>query len=239
MAHCKDEPVMVHTPEPTTINGNSHLSRRKAPARPGWRRPRVLLGGLAVLLVLAVVAAFTTWRSQPVAPPATSAPLVAHGQILPVHQAHVGTQGGGVVQQLNVKVGDRVAEEAPVAWVLGPSGTEIVSAPFGGSVTNVLVHAGDTLAPAAPIAVVADLSSLQVETNDVDEFLVSHVAVGQPVQVTVDALDDEPLRGTVTSVAMLPQMSTTGAASYPVVISLSGVPPDVRAGMSVRLTLPD
>jgi multidrug efflux pump subunit AcrA (membrane-fusion protein) len=224
----------------TSINTNSHVAHRKAPRRPLWHRPRVLLSGFGILLLVGLIGVLATLQTRPVAPPATSAPLVVHGQIVPARQAHVGTQGGGVVQQLNVKVGDRVAEEAPVAWVLGPSGTEIVSAPFSGSVTNVLVHAGDTLAPAAPVAVVADLTSLQVETTDVDEFLISHVFVGQQVEVTVDALDDEALDGTITSVALLPEVSTTGAApAYPVVISLRNIPPDVRAGMSVRFTLPD
>jgi multidrug efflux pump subunit AcrA (membrane-fusion protein) len=223
-----------------SIITNSHVAQRKGPRRPLLRSPRVLLGGLGVLLILGVIGVLASLQSPPVAPPPTSAPLVAHGQIVPARQAHVGTQGGGVVQQLNVKVGDRVADQAPVAWMLGPSGTEIISAPFGGSVTNVLVHDGDTLAPAAPMVVVADLTSLQVETTDVDEFLIGHVFVGQLVQVTVDALDDKPLDGTITSVALLPEASTTGGApAYPVVISLRSVPPDIRAGMSVRFTLPD
>jgi multidrug resistance efflux pump len=95
--------------------------------------------------------------------------------------------------------------------VVGPSGTEIVTAPFRGSVTNVLVHAGDTLTPGATIAVVADMHALQVETSDVDEFLVSDVSVAQRVQVTVDALDKLALTGIVTNVALLPQVARAAA----------------------------
>jgi hypothetical protein len=105
-------------------------------------------------------------------------------------------------------------------------------------VTNVLVHAGDTLTPAATIAVVADRHALQVETSDLDEFLVSHVSVAQR-QVTVDALDNLTLTGIVTNVALLPQVAASGSQAYPVIISLGGVPATVRAGMSVRITLPE
>jgi multidrug resistance efflux pump len=175
------------------------------------------------------------------APTATSGALVAHGQITPAKHARVGTLAGGVVQQLNVSVGAQVSGQTPLASVVGPSGTEVVTAPFGGTVTNVFVHEGDTLAPAATIAVVADMRSLHVETNDVDEFLITHLAVGQVVQVSVDALDNETVKGTVSSVAMLPEPSTTGnnATDYPVAIELERIPSDVRAGMSVRITFPN
>jgi multidrug resistance efflux pump len=109
------------------------------------------------------------------------------------------------------------------------------SAPFSCSITNLFVCEGDTLTPAATIAVVADL---QVETNDMDEFLITHVAVDHAVDVRVDALDNEVIRGRVTSIAMLPEPSSTGnnATDYPVMISLERAPPEVRAGMSVRVT---
>jgi multidrug resistance efflux pump len=116
-----------------------------------------------------------------------------------------------VVQQLDANLGSDVAAKAPLAWVSGPSGVEIVTAPFSGSITNVLVHAGDTLVPGATIAVVANLRSLQVETSDVDEFLVSHVRVDQRVQVTVDALDNLALTGTVTNVALQPNRQPAAA----------------------------
>jgi biotin carboxyl carrier protein len=206
-----------------------------------WRRRRVLVAGLG-LLVLATVAVVVLNSQSSVPPPAatpTPTALVAHGQVVPVQQARVGTVNGGQVQQLNANLGSDVAAQTPLAWVTGPSGTEVVTAPFSGSVTNVLVHAGDTLMPGATIVVVADMHALQVETSDVDEFLVGHVKVAERVQVTVDALDNLALTGTVTNIALLPQTATSGSQAYPVIVNLSGVPPAVHAGMSVRITLPD
>jgi len=234
------EPNLNLAPNPTV---NGRFASPGSPRRrstPLWRRRRVILASLIVLLVLAVALARLAATPAPL-PPATPAPvgLLAHGQVTPARQARVGTQGGGVVQQLSVDVGTRVLGQTPLAWVRGPSGTEVVTAPFAGTLTNVLVHEGDTVAPAATLAVVADLQSLRVETNDVDEFIISRVAVDQIVQVSVDALDARTLPGRVTSVAMLPEPSTSNSAvQYPVTISLEAVPSDLRAGMSVRVLFP-
>lgn len=218
-------------------NGTRHPPNVR---RPLGGRARPLLIVLTLLLVSAVVLALH--RSQTAAPPpgvAVEAPLVAHGQVMPARQAHVGTQSGGVVQRLDVRPGDQVGSQTPLAFVVGPSGADVVTAPFGGTVTNVLVHAGDTLVPGATIAILADLHTLQVETSDVDEFLVSKVAIGQRVQLNIDALDNLAMTGVVANIALLPQNGTSGGAAYPVVISVGGFPPEVRAGMSVRVTLPE
>ncbi|MBV9172314.1 MAG: HlyD family efflux transporter periplasmic adaptor subunit [Chloroflexi bacterium] len=210
--------------------------------RRAWRPSRrVLLIGSALLLIVLVVIAIAAQRSASNTAPAptpAAAPLVAHGQIVPVRVARVGTQGGGVVQQLATNPGDSVQAQTPLAWVVSSSGTEIVTAPFAGSVANVLVHAGDTLAPGAAVAVVADMRTLQIETNDVDEFLINKVSIGETVTATIDALDDYAVNATVTNISLLPQTTATGAPQYPVILRLGALPPGARAGMSVRVTFP-
>ena len=211
------------------------------PSTPRWWRQRrwqiTLLGTLGVL-VLVVLMASRSSAPPAAAPVSTTAALVAHGKILPTQQARVGTQLGGVVRQLEVSPGAQVTDRAEIARVESSVGTEVVTAPFAGVVTNVLVHEGDTLTPGAVLVVVADLRTLQVETSDVDEFLVTNVQVGQNVRVTVDTLDNLVLQGTVKSVAGLPQSDTSGGQSYPVIIALNGVPSQVKAGMSIRVTFP-
>src|SRR5579859_867998 len=231
---------------PTRASELTHVFPFLSPVRPpAWLRRRVvwLGGGLAVLLIaVGAVIVASGGRSNPSvapAPPAAAAavPVTARGLVQPVHTARVGTLNGGVVRQLNVTLDNEVTEQSIVAWVAGPSGTEVVTAPFAGSLTNVLVHAGDTVLPGTTIAVVADMRSLQVETVDVDEYVISQVHVGQPVQVTVDALGNSALAGIVSGVSLQPQATSTGDQTYPVIISVSAMPPDVRAGMSVRIVL--
>lgn len=196
------------------------------------------------LLVVVVLLARQLSTSQPgvaTAPtPASGASrLIAHGVVAPVSQARVGTLGGGVLLSLTVPIGDSVEAQAEVARVRGPSGVEVLTAPFAGSVTGLLAHTGDTLVPGAAVVMLADLTRLQVETTDVDEFLIGHIQRGQSVSLQIEALDRRDLPGRVKTVALQPQTTPGGDQQYPVTIDLGGTPPDLRPGMSVRITFPD
>ena len=130
----------------------------------------------------------------------------ARGEVRPVAQAKVGTLRGGVVNRLAVSVGQPVDEAQEIARINGPDGsTELLVSPWRGTITDIPVHVGDTVALGAVVASVGDLSRLQVETTDVDEFIVGRVAPGNMVLVTVDALDQRQLRGRVRSVSLEPR----------------------------------
>jgi multidrug efflux pump subunit AcrA (membrane-fusion protein) len=232
---------MISSPvQPARPNGRVASIPRMAR---GWKkRRRWLLGSLALVLLLGVGTTLVSRGPAPAPAPApsVSATLVAHGQIVPAQLARVGTLGGGIIRQLAAAPGDQPGNRTALAWVEGPTGTEVLTAPFGGTVTNVLVHMGDTVLPGATILVLADLRTLQVETSDVDQFLVAHVHVGQAVQVSVDAVDNLTVRGRVSSVAALPQSETsTVGQMYPTVVTLTGLPNEVHAGMTVRVTFPE
>jgi cobalt-zinc-cadmium efflux system membrane fusion protein len=80
----------------------------------------------------------------------------------------------------------------------GESGEQIpVKTPVRGLVLERLVTAGTTVTPGTPLFVVSDLSALWV-LAEVDESLLSRIAVGHPVVVRVAAYKDEPFPGTVT-----------------------------------------
>lgn len=213
-------------------------------ADPPVRKPRRRRRWLAVagLLVVALGAGLLL-AHPPTPPPAAPAAvtaatkLTARGQVRPVGQARVGTLNGGTLAQLLVEVGQPVAPEQEIARVRGPNGTEVVTAPWRGNVMSLPAHLGDTLLPGAAIATVGDMARLQVETTDLDEFLIARVARGTYVTLTVDALDSRQLGGVVRSVTLEPQTTATGDDFYPVVIDLSEQPPDLRVGMTVRITL--
>jgi multidrug resistance efflux pump len=170
----------------------------------------------------------------------TATQLVARGLVRPVAQARVGTLTGGSVRRLAVAVGDPVEEEQEIARVRGADGSmEVLTAPWRGTITTVPVHLGDTIPAGTVVATVGDLSRLQVETTDVDEFLIAHVRRGQRLTLTVDALDGRELEGYVQSAALELQPIGTGDEHYPVVLDLVGVPAELRPGMVVRVHLPD
>jgi len=209
--------------------------------RPVWLAGLILVGVVGAAALVAVLASPLVAPAQvPIgpstpAPTLAPAPLTAHGVVQPVLRARVGTQGGGVVRILTVAAGVQVAEQQQLAVVQGPSGAEILTAPFAGTVTDVAVHLGDSVGPGAVIASVADLTAYQIETTDVDQFLVAHLRPGQKVTTVIDADNARVVTGTVQTVAVEPQAAGSAPKTYAVTISLSGPATDLRPGMTARL----
>jgi ABC-type lipoprotein export system ATPase subunit/biotin carboxyl carrier protein len=236
----------LRSPEPGDASDGAVVGRVLAQppstrTRRRWPRRVALLAAIAAL-----VGAGVAWQlgllppgSAAVPPPAVvEAPSypTARGEVRPVAQARVGTLLGGVVNRLAVSVGQPVEEAQEIARIIGPSGAaEVLVAPWRGTVTDIPVHVGDTVAVGAVVALVGDLSRLQVETTDVDEFIVARVRPGRAVTVTVDALDQHQLRGRVRSVSLEPRRNAEGDDHYPTVIDLEFPPLELRSGMTVRV----
>jgi len=108
-------------------------------------------------------------------------------------------------------------------------------ASFVGTVTTVNARTGDMLSPGVAVLTVADLSQLQVETEDLDEWGAASVKPNQSVDLLVPSLDNRSLRGRLVSVAMEPTVSASGAVFYKSVITLEQQDPDLRWGMTVRV----
>lgn len=206
-----------------------------------WFLRVVVLAVLLLLLIAAAVAlraastASGPTSHQPEAGEGQSALLTARGRVRPVAHARVGTLVGGVVVRLTAAPGDLVVEQQELARVRGPNGTEVVTAPIHGAVLDVLVEVGDTLLPGATVATLGDLSRLKVETTDVDEFVIGSVRPGQLVQLHIDALGRD-LGGLVRSVALEPRTTPAGDEHYLVIIDLLEQAPELRVGMTARIT---
>jgi ABC-type lipoprotein export system ATPase subunit len=212
-------------------------THRKWPRRLAIALVVALLVGGGIAWRLGIIPGLGAAQTAP-APPAAATPSypTARGEIRPVAQAKVGTLRGGVVNRLAVAVGQVVAEAQEIARINNPDGsTELLVAPWRGTITDIPVHVGDTVAAGAVVASAADLSRLQVETTDVDEFIVGRVKPGKAVMVTVDALDQLQLRGRVRSVSLEPRKNADGDDHYPTIIDLEFPPLELRIGMTVRV----
>jgi multidrug resistance efflux pump len=106
-----------------------------------------------------------------------------------------------------------------------------VRASLGGTVGMVQVREHEVVAPGQPLVVIGDLTTLRVETTDLDEIDVARVEVGQAADVTFDALPDQVFVGRVTRISPMAE-SDGGGVNYTAIVELETLDPQIRWGMT-------
>lgn len=122
-------------------------------------------------------------------------------------------------------------------------------APFDGVITNVPVREGETVvpgiqnSPGSTLMTIADMSVITAEIK-VDEADIVNVQLGQPAEVTIDALPKQEFKGTVTEIGRNALLRSTGvstaqttsssqeAKDFKVVVALQNPPPNLLPGLS-------
>ena len=122
-------------------------------------------------------------------------------------------------------------------------------APFDGVITNLPVREGETVvigiqnSPGSTLMTLADMSVITAEVK-VDETDIVNVKMGQPAEVTIDAIPRKIFHGTVSEIGDNAIVRSTGlstsqatstsqeAKDFKVVVTLTDPPPDLRPGLS-------
>ena len=122
-------------------------------------------------------------------------------------------------------------------------------APFDGVVTNLPVREGETVvvgiqnSPGSTLMTLADTSVITAEVM-VDETDIVNVKLGQPAEVSIDAIPKKKFKGTVTDIGDNALVRSTGVATsqstessqeakdFKVVVTLQEVPENLRPGLS-------
>lgn len=181
------------------------------------------------------------------------------------HEETVMAKASGKVRNLSLIEGDRVSAGRTILTIesssvsnqvkksaLSVSDAELslkglqddldqysISSPIAGKVIQKTVKAGDKVASqqgSTSMAVIADLSALTMTMN-IDELDISSVKVGQDVEVTADALENQVFHGVVNKVSVI-GTSQNGVTTYPVEVLLSDVEnTDLIPGMNVSATI--
>ena len=181
------------------------------------------------------------------------------------HEETVTAKASGKVRSLSLIEGDRVSAGRTILTIesssvsnqvkksaLSVSDAELslkglqddldqysISSPIAGKVIQKTVKAGDKVASqqgSTSMAVIADLSALTMTMN-IDELDISSVKVGQDVEVTADALENQVFHGVVNKVSVI-GTSQNGVTTYPVEVLLSDVEnTDLIPGMNVSATI--
>jgi multidrug efflux pump subunit AcrA (membrane-fusion protein) len=121
------------------------------------------------------------------------------------------------------------AESQLAAAIATLADLELV-APFDGVISEVHINSSEWVAPGSPVLLIADLNHLQVETTDLNEIDVAQISLGDKAIVTLDALPELVLGGTVISIA--PKAAAGTGVNYPVIIELSEIPAALRWSMT-------
>lgn len=110
-----------------------------------------------------------------------------------------------------------------------------LTAPFAGTVAGLMTKVGEMAAPGKPAVVLADFSSWIIETDNLTEIELPKINIGQPVAVSLDALSDIELAGTVTAIRPLFEIRQ-GDVTYAVKIELDEDDPRLQWGMTAVVT---
>jgi len=111
-----------------------------------------------------------------------------------------------------------------------------ITAPFAGTVTRIDVRRGEFIAPGQPLITLGDLTTLRIETTDLDEIDVARVTEGQIATLTFDALPDLTIAGHVTRIAPMAAPGG-GGVNYTVILDPEDLPPQIRWGMTVFIDI--
>lgn len=103
-------------------------------------------------------------------------------------------------------------------------------APFDGTITDIKIMQGDLVSPGTTAFRVDDLSALYVDLL-VSEVDIQQIQIGQPVNVTFDAILDREYRGEVVEIGQFGQ-SNQGVVSFPVTVQLTDPDALVKPGMT-------
>jgi multidrug efflux pump subunit AcrA (membrane-fusion protein) len=110
-----------------------------------------------------------------------------------------------------------------------------LEAPIDGSVVQVDLVEGQLVTAGQPVALVADLSQLFAETDDLTEIEVVDIEMGQKVTIVADALPDIEMTGTVEKIDQV-FVEKRGDITYTVRVRIDNPDPRLRWGMTVVIT---
>ncbi len=107
----------------------------------------------------------------------------------------------------------------------------LLVAPFDGTVVALNAVVGQFVQSSQPVAILADLTSLQIETTDLSERDISSIRDGQTAKLHIDALDMD-VAGEVKQISPLAEM-VDGDVVYKTILKLDAQPDGLLWGMSV------
>lgn len=150
------------------------------------------------------------------------------------HQWEISAEGANQ-DQLTLAQARLENAKAQLAAAEAALSNYILTAPFDGIVMDVAVRPGEQVGPETRAVSVADPSAWIIETSDITELEVVHIAPAQAVTFTPDALPDLTLKGVVAQISGASYLQS-GDVIYTVYINVEETDPRLKWGMTVEIT---
>jgi multidrug resistance efflux pump len=112
-----------------------------------------------------------------------------------------------------------------------------LKAPFDGVIADLNVSVNQLVGPETFAVVLIDENQWYVETNDLTEYDVVKIKVGDSAKITIDALPDIIMSGIVEDIAIAPK-NLAGDVLYTVRLKVEQPDPLLRWGMTMEITFP-
>jgi HlyD family secretion protein len=138
-------------------------------------------------------------------------------------------------EDLAIKQGEVKQAEANLAQAQARLDNAILVAPFDGTMADVNVQAGQRVSANTRVMVLVNLDQLAVKV-DLAEADLPSVRVGQPAQITLDAVPGATYTGTV-DVLDLVGTTTQGVVNYAATILISDANAAIRPGMNATANI--
>ena len=147
---------------------------------------------------------------------------------------------GGTIQSVNVQVGDTVEEGDVIAVIVFETEeTRNILAPYNAVILEWYLHEGDEVADATSVGMFMGTDDGYTMTISVDETNISSIALGQDVEISIDASGEEMPTGSVTDISY--NGSTSGSTTaYKITVTfdyVEGTYPGM--GVSAEIVIED
>jgi HlyD family secretion protein len=130
---------------------------------------------------------------------------------------------------------DVTAAKARVAAAQATLDMDKLKAPFAGTITAVNIKPGDQASPTVAAFQIDDLTHLYVDI-DVSEVDIDRVEIGQPVTLTLDAIQGSEFQGSVSDIAPIGK-SAGGSVNFTVTVEITEKNEQIRPGMTAAANI--
>lgn len=192
----------------------------------------LLLAGAVMLFIDKLKAEYTiTYDSYTASMGTISNSLSFSGSLQLIDNATYTASSSGTVRSVYAAAGDQVKEGD---ILMRMANGQAITAEFDGRINQLYVGANDKVAAGDSLIQVADFDHMQVSIR-VDEYDISHVAVGQSCRITATATEIE-MDSEIAGINYI--SSSAGSVAYYTATAYVDVPQGLYPGMQVTVTIP-